>query len=573
MRLSPVRSRLLGGVALACALAASPGPAPAQPFEAEAPAVPARVVVGASPDYAPYEFLDRNGQARGYNVDLTRAIAEVMGMTVEFRFGRWSEIRAALMRGDIDILQGISYSDERAKILEFAPPHAIVHHALFARRDGPRASSLDDLRGHEVIVFGGGIMDEILTARGLGDHLVRTGTPADALRLLASGQHDFVALAALPGIHITRELKLKNVVEVAQRVAAERYGYAVKKGNSELLARFDEGLAILKKTGRYEEIHAKWLGPLEPEGVPWQVIAKWGAIIFVPLLLGLGATMLWSRSLQKEVAQRTRLLLQHQAQLVQADRMAALGVLVSGVAHEINNPNGLILLDVPILKAAFEDAREILDAHRAQQGDFQLAGLPYQRMREEIPKMIDEMLAAGRRIGHIVADLKDFARREDAPRLEPVDLDAIARAAVRLVENRISKATSRFEVDLAPGLPRVRGNAQRIEQVIVNLLLNACEALPDPGRAVRLVTRRDAERRAIVLEVQDEGVGIPAEHLPRLTDPFFTTKRESGGTGLGLSVSAGIVKEHGGTLEFRSTPSAGTFAILTLPEAREEAAA
>jgi signal transduction histidine kinase len=253
--------------------------------------------------------------------------------------------------------------------------------------------------------------------------------------------------------------------------------------------------------------------------------------------------------------------------------MAALGVLVSGVAHEINNPNGLILLDVPILKAAFEDAREILDAHRAAQGEFQLAGLPYDRMRDELPKMIDEMLAAGRRIGHIVKDLKDFARREDAPRLEPVDVDAVARAAVRLVENRIAKATSRFEVDLAPDLPRVRGNAQRIEQVIVNLLLNACEALPDPGRAVRLATRRDATRRAVVVEVKDEGVGIPPEHLSRLTDPFFTTKRESGGTGLGLSVSAGIVKEHGGSLEFRSSPGAGTTAALVLPELREEAVA
>jgi polar amino acid transport system substrate-binding protein len=303
------------------------------------------------------------------------------------------------------------------------------------------------------------------------------------------------------------------------------------------------------------------------------VIARWSAIVLVPLLAGLGASVLWSRSLKRQVEHRTRLLLQHQAQLVQADRMAALGVLVSGVAHEINNPNGLILLDVPILKEAFLDAREILDAHRAGHGDFRLAGLPYDRMREELPRMIDEMLAAGRRIGHIVTDLKDFARREDAPRLEPVDLEAVARAAVRLVENRISKATARFEVSLAPGLPRVRAHAQRIEQVIVNLLINACEALPDPGRAIRLVTRRDAERRAIVLEVHDEGVGIEPEALPHVTDPFFTTKRESGGTGLGLSVSAGIVKEHGGTLEFRSSPGAGTTAILTLPEAQEEAAA
>ena len=154
-------------------------------------------------------------------------------------------------------------------------------------------------------------------------------------------------------------------------------------------------------------------------------------------------------------------------------------------------------------------------------------------------------------------------------------MDSLDQGAMGLTLEKVTlDGTSvRFEVDLAPGLPRVRGNAQRIEQVIVNLLLNACEALPDPGRAVRLSTRRDAARRAVVVEMRDEGVGIPPEHLPRLADPFFTTKRESGGTGLGLSVSAGIVKEHGGTLEFRSVPGAGTTASLVLPELREEAAA
>jgi signal transduction histidine kinase len=115
------------------------------------------------------------------------------------------------------------------------------------------------------------------------------------------------------------------------------------------------------------------------------------------------------------------------------------------------------------------------------------------------------------------------------------------------------------------GLPGVRGNAQRIEQVIVNLVLNACQALPDPSRAIRASTRFDPDRSAVLFAVEDEGIGIPPENLPRLTDPFFTTKRDSGGTGLGLSVSASIVKEHGGTLEFRSEPGQGATVTLALP--------
>jgi len=572
-------------VALAGVLALAAPRAGAQPLDD----VPGRaVVVGLDRDYPPYEFVDQGGRPAGFNVDLTRAIAEVMGMSVELRSGTWSEMRAGLLFGQIDVLQGITYSQERTKDLDFAPPHAIIQHAIFARRETPAVGSLDELRGKKVIVFGGGIMDETLTQRGFGADLVRTGTPADALRLLASGQHDYVALALLPGIHITRELHLTNVVPVARRVAAERYGYAVKKGNGELLARFDEGLAILKKTGRYDAIQDRWLGVLEPRGPGLGTIVKYVSLALVPLLLVLGGTVLWSRSLQKVVAQRTESLArevaerkrseeelrEHQQQLVQAHKMAALGVLVSGVAHEINNPNGYILLNMPILKAALLDACEALDARREELGpSFSLAGLPYDRMREELPCMLDEMLAGGRRIKHIVDDLKSFARREDAPALEPVDLNAVAAAAVRLVDNSIRKATRHFTVELAQGLPRVRGNSQRIEQVIVNLLVNACQALPDPDRAVRLATRHDAARGEVILEVTDEGVGIPPENLSRLTDPFFTTKRDTGGTGLGLSVSARTVKEQGGTLQFRSTVGAGTTASLTLPGISSEAAA
>jgi polar amino acid transport system substrate-binding protein len=121
----------------------------------------------------------------------------------------------------------------------------------------------------------------------------------------------------------------------------------------------------------------------------------------------------------------------------------------------------------------------------------------------------------------------------------------------------------------SPALPRVRGNSQRVEQVIVNLLLNACQALEGKGKEIVIATSFDPERAVVLLSVHDEGRGIAAEDLPRLTDPFFTTKREEGGTGLGLSVSAGIVKEHGGSLCFGSLPGEGTTVTLALPVTSE----
>ncbi|BCS55296.1 transporter substrate-binding domain-containing protein [Geobacter sp. SVR] len=547
--------------------------------DGEAPSAKRTIVVGGDPDYPPYEFLDKNGQPAGYNVDLTRAIADVMGMKVEFRFGGWSEMRAALQDGSLDILQGISYSDDRSHSIDFSPPHNIVYHAVFARRDTPPVRSLEELRGKQVIVFKGGIMHDLLVKMGYGPNLTLTATPADALRMLASGQREYAVVAILPGMYLIRELHLTNLVPVAKGVVSQRYCYGVRKGNAELLARFSEGLAILMKTGQYQAIYDKWLGVQEPQRVSWDRVVRYGLIVLVPLFLILIGTVVWSRALQRRVALRTEELARevqerkraleelrsHQDRLVQADKMASLGILVSGVAHEINNPNGLILLNLPILREVYADAGELLEARYREQGDFLLGGLSYARMRQEVPLMLEEMSEGAKRIKRIVEDLKDFARRDDAVRREPFDLNAVVQAAVRLVEPSIRRATTRFNAEYDEHLSTMCGNAQRIEQVVVNLIINACQALPDTGRSISLRTACDPLTLSASLTVRDEGTGISPEHLPHLTDPFFTTKRETGGTGLGLSISAGIVKEHGGTLTFECPPGGGTIVTLVLP--------
>jgi polar amino acid transport system substrate-binding protein len=542
------------------------------------------IVIGGDRAYPPYEFIDKDGQAAGYNVELTRAIAEVMGMKVEFRFGGWSEIRSSLLKGSIDVLQGISFSEERTRTLTFSPPHTIINHAIFARKDTPPVNSVEELRGKEIVVFQDGIMHDYLKSLGFGSNLVLTDTPVDALRLLASGKHDYAVVAMLPGMYIIREHKLSNLIPVAKSISVQRYGYAVKKGNEELLARFNEGLAILKKTGQYQEIYDKWLGVLGPPKVAWEKVVRGGAMVLVPLLAILAGTVFWSRSLQKRVALRTgELALEvterkraleelklHQDKLIQADKMASLGILVAGVAHEINNPNGLILLNMPIIREVYQDAEEVLESRFQEQGDFTLGGLPYSRMRSEVPHLLEEMQEGANRIKRIVEELKDFARQDTVAATELVDCNGIVQAAVRLVDSSIRTATRHFESHYAAELPAVRGNAQRIEQVVVNLLLNACQALSDPERSISLETLYDRQTHAAIVRISDQGNGIAPEHIPHLTDPFFTTKREIGGTGLGLSVSSSIVTEHGGTLEFESQPGAGTTVILTIPCSAKE---
>ena len=537
------------------------------------------VVVGGDFNYPPYEFVGRDGKPTGFNVELTRAIAEVMGFKVEISLGPWDGMRRALEEGDVDILQGMAFSQERTSEVDFSTPHALLFQSIWIRRDDRRVKSIEDVRGKEVIVMKNSIMHDFMKGYDPKAKLILTDTLAEALRLLNQGRGDCALVSRLTGKYLEKEMGLKRIVPVAEPIMTQAYGYAVKKGNADVLARFNEGLAILKRSGQFQEIHNKWLGVMESQPVSWARVVRYVTLVAVPLLLILVGTVVWSRTLQKRVAQRTEELARevaekqqaletlrmHQDQLVQADKMASLGILVAGVAHEINNPNGLILLNLPRFEEVFRGSQPILDDYREEHGDFKLGRHSYDRLREELPHMLSETQDAAKRIKRIVSELKDFARRDSAELTEMLDLNLCAQAALRLVENTVVKSTHRIVSSFAVGLPRVKGNSQRIEQVIVNLLLNASQSLEGSGKSIQISTRHDRFRDLVLLTVRDEGRGVEPEHLARLTDPFFTTKRDEGGCGLGLSISAGIVKQHGGMLNFDSQPGFGTTVTMELP--------
>jgi PAS domain S-box-containing protein len=253
---------------------------------------------------------------------------------------------------------------------------------------------------------------------------------------------------------------------------------------------------------------------------------------------------------------------EQQQQLIQAHKLMALGTLVSGVAHEINNPNNVIMLNTPLIRRALD---RLIPYAAAQARQHPEQG-PAPEAIAPLPEMLRGIEEASRRIQKIVESLKDFARPNPNRLNERVDLKSTLEAALQLLDHPLHRATRRFSWQCPVGLPALTGNKQRLEQVFINLLQNACQALPDPEQAITLtVLPPGPSDRFIRILIRDEGIGIPAEHLPHLATPFFTTKRDRGGTGLGLSISLGILKEHGGDLAFDSQPGRGTTAIVTLP--------
>lgn len=260
---------------------------------------------------------------------------------------------------------------------------------------------------------------------------------------------------------------------------------------------------------------------------------------------------------------------QREKQLIQAEKMATLGVLASGIAHEVNNPNNFILLNAQFLREVWNDAEPVMREYERDNGPLYLAGLPHREAAENVREMISGIIQGAGRIKKIVNNLNTFSRSDPGDLNQIVDVEAMVESAILIVRNLIHKSTQNFQVDHAPDLPAVKGSVQQLEQVVINLLTNACHALSDPQQQIGISTYREEQTGRVCVAVYDGGCGIPPEQISRILDPFYTTKRDSEGTGLGLSISYQIVKNHGGELLIESTLGQGTTATVKLPEAKD----
>ena len=248
--------------------------------------------------------------------------------------------------------------------------------------------------------------------------------------------------------------------------------------------------------------------------------------------------------LEQQVEDRTAALKQAQERLIQSEKLSSLGRLAASIAHEINNPLAGILTYAKLLVRTLEEAP------------------PDERARTKIIGQLKLVERETQRCTAIVRNLLDFAR-ERPLKLSQVDVNMVIGEALFLINNQIALQNIRLEADLGQ-VPPIEADFGQIRQAILNILINACDAMARVGGALRVRSRRGASGQVEIV-VEDTGVGIPPEHLKKVLDPFFSTKEK--GTGLGLSVVYGIVERHGGSLRIESTQGQGTTVTIALPEA------
>jgi two-component system sensor histidine kinase EvgS len=641
------------------------------------------LLVGANKYFKPFEFLNEKGEPDGFTIDLMKAVAKAEGLDIKFILDNWSSTRRDLKDNKIDAVTGMMYSTERAKIFDFSVPNIIIPYAIFVR-NGSSIKILSDVEEKEIIVVKNVYAHDWLTRNKTTDSIIVVKTPNKALQLLASGKHDCAIIPRLHGLDLLDDLNISNVFSVGPPVLWQKLSFAVSKGNSELLSKFNQGIFSLHQTGEYDDIYLKWFS-VNKQNKQIRKAAKYVLLIFSLIIAALLTVLFWNWLLKRTVRSKTKEIRQNEArlkqiiegipiptyvidenrkvthwnmacefltgetaekivgtknyhkafhdrqtysivdllldnvltkhsqqhddityressvlagsyetemyfknlgidgkwlygaavllkdetgkiigaietwqdlteskqlekQLIQSQKMEALGTLAGGIAHDFNNV--LMVINVQSQMALRDITSESLLNNR-----------------------LEQILAAGRRAEKLVKQILTFSRQAEIE-TEPIQISTIVIETLTLFRTSLPSNIEIHQDILCDDL--VMADTTHIHQIVMNLCTNACHAMSDTGGVLEIalsevqIDEDDLKinlkpGKFIKLTIGDTGHGIPPEIQNKILDPFFTTKQRGEGTGMGLSVTHGIVKQYGGTINFVSEPGKGTTFHIYFP--------
>jgi PAS domain S-box-containing protein len=257
-------------------------------------------------------------------------------------------------------------------------------------------------------------------------------------------------------------------------------------------------------------------------------------------------------------------------ELIQSEKLASLGLLISGIVHEINNPNNFISFNMPILRDYLQEILPVLDEHAAKTPHFEVQGMPYAEFRTDVMKLLENVEHGSTRINTTVAKLKEFSRKKDEKGTRPILPTGVVEKAVAICHTQIRKTVKTFDVQVQQDMPEMVSDPDAIEQTLINLLINAAQAADKPDSHIRLEVRREGSgMEGLVLEIEDNGCGMDARTASRIFDPFFTTKEEGLGTGLGLYISKNLLESVGGSITVKSEIGRGTAFRVVIPDLKD----
>lgn len=260
------------------------------------------LVVGSEQDYPPFATGMTDATADGFTVDLWKAVAAEAGLNYTIRVGPFREILQQFKEGRIDVLINLARSDERHQFADFTVPHVIVHGAIFVRKGENTIRSEDDLAGKSIIVLNADLAHDYALSQGWGKQLALVDTAAEGLRLLASGKHDAMLLSKLAGVQTLQAIGLDNIEALKVKAGfSQKFAFAVAEGQSELLGKINEGLALTKSNGIYNVLYDKWFGLYEEKEIGLRDVLKYLIPVVAAFLL-IGGYLFYQRKIERQEA-------------------------------------------------------------------------------------------------------------------------------------------------------------------------------------------------------------------------------------------------------------------------------
>ncbi len=248
------------------------------------------------------------------------------------------------------------------------------------------------------------------------------------------------------------------------------------------------------------------------------------------------------------------------AQLIIQDKFKSLDLVTSSISHEIDNICNFMANNLRIVLQVWNDVIKLIKEYEKESGEFVLGGIISSEIDKVIPRLMMSLIEGIHRISDKIYDFKKYIKEGFISQVSLVDINEIVKRVINVLNYHISMYTDKFNVQLGESLPKIRVNVQKLEQVIVNLLTNAMQSLPDKKRAIHIFTGTEGDR--VYLEIRDEGIGIPKKLMPHIFEPFFSTK---GSSGLGLYLSKSIIEEFDGEITINSEENKGTSVKIHFP--------
>lgn len=510
------------------------------------------VRVAYDPAFPPVEFTAEGNTYKGMAADYLEVISSALGIQFEIVHPQtWEDALDMIRERKVDILSAAARTAQREDYMVFTEPYLNLPAVVITARTDVDDWSIDNLIQMKIAVVSDYAWDDWITESYPETLLIRTPDIVSGLETVSFGVADamigdlattsfFIGQSGITNLRVARQIdqSLDLSIGVRSDMAILR----------DILDRVLEAIS----EERREAIKSGWIQLKSPAWWKNPVFLWWASgitLLFVVIIL---AVTLWNRTLQHRVELRTQQLRDTQARLLQAAKLESVGRLAAGVAHEVKNPLAILQMGLDFVR-------------------------PDEELKEPYRETVDDMQNAIDRASSIIQGLLDFSREEKLV-LEPVDLNQVIQRSLQLVKHELSRQGVEARTELADSLPIIDGDSDKLQQVFINLFMNALHAMKEegvltvrssvePGKSLPTSSATDQPAfpggdKVIVIQVMDSGPGIPEDKLDKLFDPFFTTKPVGEGTGLGLSITHNIVELHHGLIRFSNRPEGGACATL-----------